>query len=92
MMHIDFKTSLRKATADHQKADQLLASLKADVKSYLLEKFGIVLVATAIGAAAGGAVGYGVGAGMLTKTLHNTLIVLMSLVVKLNFIDNKIEV
>ena len=78
MMYIDFKTCLKKAAADHQKADQLLASLRADVNSYLLEKFGIALVATAIGAAAGGAVGYGVGAGMLTKTLHNTLIVLMS--------------
>lgn len=78
MMHIDFKTCLKKAAADHQKADQLLASLRADVNSYLLEKFGIALVATAIGAATGGVVGYGVGVGMLTKTLHNTLIVLMS--------------
>ena len=60
-MHIDFKKSLKKASGDHQKADQALASLKDDVKSYLREKFGISVLATAVGAA----VGYGVGAGML---------------------------
>ena len=61
MMHIDFKKSLKKASDDHQKAEQALASLKADVESYLLEKFGISVLATVVGAA----VGYGVGAGML---------------------------
>ena len=60
-MHIDFKKSLKKASDDHQKADQALASLKDDVKSYLQAKFGISVLATAVGAA----VGYGVGAGML---------------------------
>ena len=59
MMHIDFKKSLKKASDDYQKADQALASLKDDVNSYLLEKFGISVLATAVGAA----VGYGVGAG-----------------------------
>ena len=60
-MHIDFKKSLKKASDDHQKADQALASLKDDVKSYLQEKFGISVLATAAVAA----FGYGVGAGML---------------------------
>ena len=61
MMHIDFKKSLKKASDDHQKAHQALASLKDDVNSYLQEKFGIFVLATAAGAS----VGYGVGAGML---------------------------
>ena len=58
-MHIDFKKSLKKASDDYQKADQALASLKDDVKSYVLEKFGICVLTTAVGAA----VGYGVGEG-----------------------------
>ena len=58
-MHIDFKKSLKKASDNHQQADQALASLKDDVKNYLLEKFGISVLATAMGAA----LGYGVGAG-----------------------------
>ena len=60
-MHIDFKKSLKKASDDHQKADQALASLKDGVKSYLQEKFGISVLATA----AVTAIGYGVVAGML---------------------------
>ena len=58
-MHIDFKKSLKKASDNHQQADQALASLKDDVKSYLLEKFGISVLGTAMGTA----IGYGVGAG-----------------------------
>lgn len=65
MMCIDFKKCLKKVSDDQQKADQALASLKAGVKNYLLEKFGISVLA----AAAGGAVGYGVGAGMPMKKI-----------------------
>ena len=60
-MHIDFVKCLKKASDDRQKAEQALASLKDDIQSYLLEKFGITVLATVVGAA----VGYGVGAGML---------------------------
>lgn len=65
MMHIDFKTCLKKASDDYQKAEQAVASFKADARSYLLEKGCITAAASAMGAAAGGAVAYGVTVGML---------------------------
>lgn len=71
MMHIDFKKCLKKASDDHQKADQALASLKADIKSYLPKKFGISVLAVA----AGGAAGYGIEAGIPMKKSHKILIV-----------------
>ena len=71
MMHIDFKKCLKKASDDHQKADQALALLKADIKSYLLKKFGISVLAVA----AGGAAGYDNEAGIPKKKSHKILIV-----------------
>ena len=86
-MHIDFKKCLKKASDDHQKADQALALLKADIKSYLLKKFGISVLAVA----AGGAAGYDNGAGIPKKKSHKILIVEW-VWLKLNLLDNIIEV
>lgn len=62
MMHIDFKSCLKKASDHLTEADQALASLKADVKSYLRERFGFALVATAARATVECADGHGFGA------------------------------
>lgn len=64
-MHIDFKTCLKKASDDYQKAEQAVASIKADASRYMVEKGCITVAASAMGAAAGSAVAYGVTVGML---------------------------
>lgn len=75
MKHIDFKSCLNKASGHLTEADQALASLKADVESYLHVRFGFALAGTAARAAVGCADGHGFGAGMRKKKSHNILIV-----------------
>lgn len=75
MKHIDFNSCLTKASCHLTEADQALASLKADVESYLHERFGFALAATAVRTAVGFADWHGFGAGMRKKKSHNILIV-----------------